>query len=82
LCFVSVLCVLFKFINHGSHWGDTAQALAQWRQPVASSEALYVLHWAMCPVSYRRIIRMVIEMASSFPLFFIIVNSVVVHNHS
>jgi hypothetical protein len=29
--------------------------LAQWQYPVASSEALDLLHWAMCAVTYRRI---------------------------
>jgi hypothetical protein len=29
--------------------------LAQWQHPVASSEALDLLHWAMCAVTYRRI---------------------------
>jgi hypothetical protein len=29
--------------------------LAQWRRPVASSEALYLLHRAMHAVTYRRI---------------------------
>ncbi len=29
--------------------------LARWRRPVASSEALDLLHWAMCTVTYRRI---------------------------
>jgi hypothetical protein len=29
--------------------------LAQWRHPVASSEALDLLHWAMCVVTYRHI---------------------------
>jgi hypothetical protein len=29
--------------------------LAQWRRPVASSEALDLLHWAMRAVTYRRI---------------------------
>jgi hypothetical protein len=38
-----------------------------------------VLHWAMRPASYRRI-RMVIKITSSFPAFFIVVNSVVAHN--
>ncbi len=36
--------------------------LAQWWRPVASSEALDLLHWAMCAVTYRRI-AMAIEMA-------------------
>ncbi len=36
--------------------------LAQWRQPVASIEALDLLHWAMRAVTYRRI-AMPIKMA-------------------
>jgi hypothetical protein len=36
--------------------------LARWQQPVASSEALDLLHWAMCAVMYRRI-TMTIKMA-------------------
>jgi hypothetical protein len=46
-----------------------AQALAQWRHPVASSEALDVLYWVMHPTSHRRI-PMVIEIASDSPSFF------------
>jgi len=70
------LCVLFKFIDHGSCWGDTAQALNQWRHPVAPSE-LDVLYWAMCPTSYRRI-RMAIEVASDSPAsaFFVVADLV------
>jgi hypothetical protein len=37
-------------------------ALAQWQRPVASSEALDLLHWAMHAVTYRRI-AMAIKMA-------------------
>jgi hypothetical protein len=37
--------------------------LAQWRRPVASSEALDLLYWAMCTVTYRRI-AMAIKTAS------------------
>jgi hypothetical protein len=29
--------------------------LARWQHPVASSEALDLLHWAICAVMYRRI---------------------------
>ncbi len=29
--------------------------LARWRRPVASCEALNLLHWAMCVITYRRI---------------------------
>jgi hypothetical protein len=74
------LCVFNVFINHGSLWGNTAQALAQWQHPVASSEARDVLHWAMRPASYRRI-RMLIKITSTFPAFFIVVDSIVAHNH-
>jgi hypothetical protein len=68
------LCVLFEFINHGSRWGNTAQALAQWQHPVAPSEALDVLYWAMCPTSYLHI-RMAIEIASNSPAFFVVADS-------
>ena len=36
--------------------------LARWRRPVASSEALDLLHWAMLAVTYR-CIAMTIKMA-------------------
>jgi hypothetical protein len=42
--------------------------LAQWRHPVASSEALDLLHWAMCTVVYWRI-AMAIKMASFAGVF-------------
>jgi hypothetical protein len=66
------LCVSFEFIDHGSRRGDTAQALNQWRHPVASSEALDVLHWAMLPALYRRI-HMAIEIVSNLPAFFVVI---------
>ena len=44
------------------------QALAQWRHPVASSEALDLLHWAMRPALHRRI-RMVIAIVIDLPAF-------------
>jgi hypothetical protein len=72
LCFVSVLCVSFEFVDHGSRRGDTAHALYRWRHLVASSEALDVLHWAMHPALYRRI-HMAIEIASNLPAFFFVV---------
>jgi hypothetical protein len=62
------LCVLFKFVDHGSHRGNTAQALARWRHPVASSEPLDVLHWAMRPALYR-CITMAIEIVVDLPAF-------------
>jgi hypothetical protein len=67
------LCVSFKFVNHGSRWRNTAQALNQWRHPVASSEALDVLHQAMRPGSYR-CIAMAIEIAIDSPAFFVAID--------
>jgi hypothetical protein len=43
--------------------------LAQWRRPVASSEALDLLHQAMRAVMYRHI-AMAIKMASFAGVFF------------
>ena len=40
----------------------SAAILAQWRRPVASSEALDLLHWAMGAVMYQRI-AMAVKMA-------------------
>jgi hypothetical protein len=68
------LCVLFEFFDHGGRRGDTAQALARWRHPVASSEALDVLYRVMRPASYR-CIAMAIEIAINLPAFFIAVDS-------
>ena len=79
--FFSVLCVLFKFFDHGDRRGNTVQALARWRHPVASSEALDVLYWAMCPALYR-CIAMAIEIAIDLPAFFVITNFIVAHNSS
>jgi hypothetical protein len=68
------LCVSFEFVNHGGRRGNTAQALDQWRHPVALSEALDVLHWAMSPALYCGIC-MAIEIASNLPAFFFVVYS-------
>ena len=74
-----VLCVLFQFVNHGGRRGNTAQALVRWRHPVASSEALDVLHWAMHHSSYC-LIRMATDIASNLPAFFVIVNYLFAHS--
>jgi hypothetical protein len=74
LCFVSFLCVLFEIVNHGGRRGNMAQALARWRHPVALSEALDVLHRAMCLTLYR-CIAMAIEIARDLSAFFVAVNS-------
>jgi hypothetical protein len=68
------LCVLFEFFDHGGRQGNTAQVLARWRHPVASSEVLDMLYWAMCPASYR-CIAMAIEIAIDSPAFFVAVDS-------
>jgi hypothetical protein len=74
------LRVLFKFVDHGSRcWCNTAQALAQWQHPVAPSEALDVLYWAMRPVLYRRV-RMAIEIASNLLAFFVVADSLLPTN--
>jgi hypothetical protein len=65
LCFVSVLCVLFEIVNHGGRRGDAMRALARWRHPLASSEALVVLHRAMWPASMQALTRWRHPLASS-----------------
>jgi hypothetical protein len=62
-CFVSVLCCFNEFVNHGGLQGNMVQALAQWWHPVALSEALDVLHWAMRLASYSHI-----HMANKLPV--------------
>jgi hypothetical protein len=79
IVFVSVLCVFNEFVNHGGCWGNTAQTLARWRHPVASSEAWDVLHWAICPALYC-LICMATKIASNLRVFFEIVHSVVADN--
>jgi hypothetical protein len=64
------LCVLFEFVEHGGRRGNTAQALTRWGHPVASSEALDVLHRAMRPASYR-CIAMAIKIVVDLPAFFV-----------
>jgi hypothetical protein len=65
------LCVLFKIVDHGGRRGNTAQALARWRHPVASSEALDVLHRAMRLASYL-CIAMAIEIVVDLPAFLLL----------
>jgi hypothetical protein len=64
-----------EIVNNGRHWGNTAQAFAQWWHSVASSEDLDVLHWSMCPTSYC-CIRMVIKTASNLLAFCVIIDFV------
>jgi hypothetical protein len=66
------LCFVFssEIVDHGGRRGDAMRALARWRHPVASSEALVVPNWAMRPASHRRI-RMVVEIVIDLPAFFV-----------
>jgi hypothetical protein len=64
------LCCFNEFVDHGGRRGDTAQALARWLHPVASSEALDVLHRAMRPALYR-CIAMAIEIVVDLTAFFV-----------
>jgi hypothetical protein len=73
--------VFNQFVDHDVRQGNTAQALAQWQHPVPSQEALDVLHWAMRPALHCRI-RMVIEVASNLPAFFVIANYLFAHKLS
>jgi hypothetical protein len=57
---------------------NAAQALTQWRHPVAFSVALNVLHQVMCPTSYH-CIRKAIKIASNLPAFFVV--NVAAHYH-
>jgi hypothetical protein len=65
------VCCFNKSVNHGGRRGDTAQALTRWRHPVAFSEALDVLYWAMRPASYC-CIAMAIKIASDFSSFLLL----------
>jgi hypothetical protein len=56
--------ILYTEINdHGVHWVNTGQILAQWQRPVASRVALYLPYWVMHSASYR-LTRMVFKMES------------------
>jgi len=59
-----------KIVDHSGHRGNAMRALTQWWHPVASSEALDVLHQAIRPASYRRI-RMAIEIVVDLPECFV-----------
>jgi hypothetical protein len=75
------LCCFNEFVDHGGCRGNTAQALARWLHPVASSKALDVIHRAMRPASYR-LKRIAIKIASDSPAFFVVVDLFFAHNLS
>ncbi len=68
-----------EIVDHVGRRGNVMQALAQWRHPVASSEALDVLHRVIWPAPYHRI-RMAIEVASDLPAFVVVANSLLPTN--
>ena len=59
--------------DHGIHWGDTGQNLAQWQRPVASRVVLDLPYWAMRWALYR-LIRMAIETACEAGPFYSVVD--------
>jgi hypothetical protein len=67
------LCCFNEFVDHGGRRGNTAQALTRWLHPVASSEALDVIHRVMRPASYH-CIAMAIKIAIDSPAFFVAVD--------
>ncbi len=68
-------------MDHDGRRGNKAQVLTQWQHPVASSEALDVLHWTMHPALHY-CIRMVIKVASNLPAFFIVADYLFAHELS
>jgi hypothetical protein len=81
LCFVSVFSLLLKIVNHGGCQGNMVRALARWWHLVALHEATDALHWVMCIMPYRPG-GMAINIIIDLPAFFVIVDSIVAHNHS
>jgi hypothetical protein len=73
--------VSFKIVDHGSRRGNTARALTQWQHLVALYKATDALHRAICVAPYRPG-SMGIKIVVSLPAFFVIVDSIVAHNHS
>jgi hypothetical protein len=59
-----------KIVDHGGHHSNAMQELAQWRHPLASSEALDVPHRAMRP-AWHLPIRMVTVIVIDLPAFFV-----------
>jgi hypothetical protein len=81
ICVLVVFFFSFEFVDHGGCWGYRARALAQWWHLVASHEAMDALHWVMCIAPYcpgGMAIKIVVDLTS----FFVIIDSVVTHNHS
>jgi hypothetical protein len=80
-CVLLVYFFLFEIVNHGGRQGNTAWALARWRHLVALHEAKDALHRTMRSALYCSG-GMAINIDVNFPAFFVIVDSVVAHDHS
>jgi hypothetical protein len=81
-CVLLVFLWLIQIVDHGGRRGNTARALARWQHLVASlHEAMDALHRAMRIAPYRPG-SMAIEIVVDSPAFFVIVDSIVAHNHS
>ncbi len=72
-------CRFFLSCNPVVCRDDTEQILAQWQHPVASSEALDPLHWAMYAALHRCIIAAV-EMSCNGGVLFPIIDFNIDHN--
>jgi hypothetical protein len=69
-----------KIVDHGADAGAIShQSLARWWHPLAFSETQDVLHRVIHPTLYRRT-RMVTNIASNLPVFFVVVNFDYSHN--
>ncbi len=64
------MCFVFstEIVDHGGRCGNAMRALAQWQHPLASIEALVVLHQVNRPASHLRIC-MVIKIVVNLPAF-------------
>ncbi len=80
-CVLLVFFFLFKIVDHGGRRGNTTRALARWRHLVALHEAKDALHRAMGVAPYYSG-GMAINIVVDLPAFFVIVDSIVTHNHS
>ena len=79
MCFVSGFVFSANFNNHeGGRRGNMAHALAQWWHPVASSEAMEVLHRVMRPSSNSQLNLHGNQNHQQFACIFIIVNLLLV----
>jgi len=59
-----------EIVDHGGRRGNAMRALVRWQHPLASSEALVVLHREMRLASHRHI-RIVIKIVVDLPAFFV-----------